>query len=420
MRCCAADAAAISAGGARVPPDRQPGRRHRQRGDQPRPHEQPQPQRWPGAPRSRHRRTSPSGIFLARRSMLPSADRLQGDDNDRFFQDPGAVPPARGRDLPGRQLARAAAEGGIEAVNRTMREEWGQELIRAWNTRGWVSKPRGLGDKIARLIGAPAGTVVVGDTLSIKVYQALAAALALRPDRRVILSDDGNFPTDLYMAQGLIGLLGGRLQPAHAAARGGRGGDRRGRGGGDADRGRLPDRAPARHAAHHPQGPCGGRAGDLGPGAFGRGAAGGRARQRGGLRGRLHVQVPERRAGGAGVHLRRARACRPRPSRAVGLARPRRAVRLRARLPAGAGHRAHARRHAAAARLCGARGGARGLGRRRDARRPGAVDRAVGALHRRGRGALPRPDAREPARPCSGAAARSRSASARATPRCRR
>jgi kynureninase len=98
-------------------------------------------------------------------------------------------------------------KAAVEAVNRTMVEEWGGELIRAWNTRGWVDKPRALGDRIGRLIGAPAGTVVVGDTLSIKVFQALAAALRMRPDRRVVLSDRGNFPTDLYMAQGLVGLL---------------------------------------------------------------------------------------------------------------------------------------------------------------------------------------------------------------------
>ncbi len=100
-------------------------------------------------------------------------------------------------------------KAAIEAVNRTMRDEWGQDLIRAWNTRGWMHKPRQLGDRIGRLIGAPEGSVVVGDTLSIKVFQALAAALALRPDRKVILSDNGNFPTDLYMAEGLIGLAGG-------------------------------------------------------------------------------------------------------------------------------------------------------------------------------------------------------------------
>ena len=68
-------------------------------------------------------------------------------------------------------------KAAVQAVNRTMIEEWGSELIRAWNSRGWAGKPRELGDRIGRLIGAPAGTVVVGDTLSIKVFQALAAAL---------------------------------------------------------------------------------------------------------------------------------------------------------------------------------------------------------------------------------------------------
>lgn len=88
------------------------------------------------------------------------------------------------------------------------RGEWGEMVITGWNRAGWMSMPRRLGDRIGRLIGAPAGTVVVGDTLSVKVYQALAAALDLRPDRKKILSDSGNFPSDLYMADGLIKTLG--------------------------------------------------------------------------------------------------------------------------------------------------------------------------------------------------------------------
>ena len=94
-----------------------------------------------------------------------------------------------------------------QRVGQTIRSEWGDMLIRAWNQAGWMAQPRRIGDRIARLIGAPAGSVVVGDTLSIKVYQALAAGFALRPERRVILSDNGNFPTDLYMADGLVRLL---------------------------------------------------------------------------------------------------------------------------------------------------------------------------------------------------------------------
>ena len=93
-------------------------------------------------------------------------------------------------------------------MERAMREEWGGMLIGGWNKAGWMEQPRALGDRIGRLIGAEAGHVVLGDTLSIKVFQALASCLALRPGRRVILSDTGNFPSDLYMAEGLVRLLG--------------------------------------------------------------------------------------------------------------------------------------------------------------------------------------------------------------------
>jgi len=91
-----------------------------------------------------------------------------------------------------------------ERVAETITAEWGQQLIRGWNKCGWMDLPDKVGDRIGVLIGAAPGTVTMGDTLSIKVYQALDAALKLRPDRRVILSDCGNFPTDLYMAQGLV------------------------------------------------------------------------------------------------------------------------------------------------------------------------------------------------------------------------
>lgn len=96
--------------------------------------------------------------------------------------------------------------GVASRVAATVRDEWGSDLIRAWNTRGWMDTPRQIGDRIARLIGAKEGSVVVGDTLSLKVFQALSAALDMVPDRRVILSDTGNFPSDLYMAEGLIAL----------------------------------------------------------------------------------------------------------------------------------------------------------------------------------------------------------------------
>ena len=98
-------------------------------------------------------------------------------------------------------------KGAAARATQVIEQEWGGQLIRAWNSAGWMDLPRVVGDRIGQLIGAPAGTVATGDTLSIKVYQALAAALKMRPDRRVILSDNGNFPSDLYMAQGLIGTI---------------------------------------------------------------------------------------------------------------------------------------------------------------------------------------------------------------------
>ncbi|WP_024587933.1 kynureninase [Aliihoeflea sp. 2WW] len=93
-------------------------------------------------------------------------------------------------------------------VAKTIEAEWGEMLIKGWNLAGWMDWPTRIGDRIGRLIGAAPGSVVMGDTLSIKVYQALASALELNPDRRVVLSDNGNFPTDLYMAQGLLTSLG--------------------------------------------------------------------------------------------------------------------------------------------------------------------------------------------------------------------
>ena len=94
-----------------------------------------------------------------------------------------------------------------DRVGASMTDQWGEMLITGWNKAGWMDMPRRVGDRIARILGAANGSIVMGDTLSIKVYQALSSALDLRPDRRVILSDTGNFPSDLYMAEGLIKSL---------------------------------------------------------------------------------------------------------------------------------------------------------------------------------------------------------------------
>ncbi len=98
--------------------------------------------------------------------------------------------------------------------------EWGEGLIRSWNTAGWIEAPRRVGAKIARLVGARPDELICADSTSINLFKVLAAALALqaaRPQvstnaRRVILSERGNFPTDLYVAQGLARLLGDRYE----------------------------------------------------------------------------------------------------------------------------------------------------------------------------------------------------------------
>ena len=102
----------------------------------------------------------------------------------------------------------ALPKGAASRAAEVITNQWGGELIRAWNSADWMSLPQMVGDRIAKIIGADAGTVATGDTLSIKIYQALDAALKLRPNRKVILSDNGNFPSDIYMANGLIRTLG--------------------------------------------------------------------------------------------------------------------------------------------------------------------------------------------------------------------
>ncbi|CAN5498034.1 kynureninase [soil metagenome] len=98
--------------------------------------------------------------------------------------------------------------GVAERVAEVISTQWGRSLIRGWNDHGWMDLPARVGDRIGALIGAAPGTVIAADSTSLNVAKVLAAALQLRPDRAVVLSDSGNFPTDLYMAQGLLAALG--------------------------------------------------------------------------------------------------------------------------------------------------------------------------------------------------------------------
>ena len=87
-------------------------------------------------------------------------------------------------------------------------EAWQRDLIGSWNRHDWIGWPKRVGDRIARLIGARPGEVVVADSTSVNLFKLLAAALQCRPGRRVILTERDNFPTDLHVAQGLVRLLG--------------------------------------------------------------------------------------------------------------------------------------------------------------------------------------------------------------------
>ena len=106
-------------------------------------------------------------------------------------------------------LPRATAK----RVQHAIEHDWGQGLIRSWNDAGWIDLPRLVGNKIARLVGADGDDLMACDSTSVNLFKVLAAALSIQasdqPARRIIVSERGNFPTDLYIAEGLCHLLGG-------------------------------------------------------------------------------------------------------------------------------------------------------------------------------------------------------------------
>ena len=93
-----------------------------------------------------------------------------------------------------------------------LENQWGRDLIKSWNLHDWVNLPQKVGAKIARLIGAQPGEVIAADSTSVNLFKLLSGALPLRPERRVIVSDIDNFPTDLYMAQGINDLADGKYE----------------------------------------------------------------------------------------------------------------------------------------------------------------------------------------------------------------
>ncbi|MGL4494509.1 MAG: kynureninase [Beijerinckiaceae bacterium] len=131
--------------------------------------------------------------------MLDRDDPLAAK-RDQFRLPPGTIY------LDGNSLG-ALPLGVEERVQTLIRQQWGDDLIVSWNKHGWIDMPRRVGARIAQLIGAERDSVIAADSTSVNLFKLVSAALALRPGRTIILSDTGNFPTDLYVAGGAAGLM---------------------------------------------------------------------------------------------------------------------------------------------------------------------------------------------------------------------
>jgi kynureninase len=146
--------------------------------------------------------TSAFDPSLATAQALDAADPLAPFRQAFVIAEPGLIY------LDGNSLGRLSHRAA-ERVRQAVEVEWGRELIRSWNANWWAAPSR-IGEKIARLVGAGPGQVVVSDSTSVNLFKLVGAALALRPDRHRIVSDTLNFPSDLYVLQGCIRWLGER------------------------------------------------------------------------------------------------------------------------------------------------------------------------------------------------------------------
>jgi len=97
-------------------------------------------------------------------------------------------------------------------ISQVITQQWGEGLIRSWNTHQWMEKPTKLGDKVAQLIGSKKAQVLVCDTTSVNIFKLAAAAVKMRPGRSKLITEIGNFATDLYLLQGLAKLLGNQVE----------------------------------------------------------------------------------------------------------------------------------------------------------------------------------------------------------------
>ncbi len=275
------------------------------------------------------------------------AQQLDADDPLGRWRDEFVIPDPDLIYLDGNSLGRTPRRT-VTAVRRVLEEQWAGDLISSWWDHGWLDLTLAVGDELAPLIGARPGEVAVHESTTVGLFQLINVALDLNggevggPRRPVIAVDDRDFPTDRYAAESVARLRGGEVR--HGIV--------------DLDgvdvviRSMVDYRTAeiAEVAAETARAAAVGCYDDLGPVARGRCARHRSARPRRRLRGRLHLQVPQRRSGRAGVRVRGRPPARPDRPADLGMVRPVRPVRHGSTVRGAAGDRPDAQRHATGAR----------------------------------------------------------------------
>lgn len=143
-------------------------------------------------------------------AALDATDPLAGF-RDRFLDDGSTIY------LDGNSMGRLP-KAAVPRLREMAEHEWGTILVRGWTDSGWMESPLRVGDRIGALIGAAPGEVLVSDSTSVNLFKLVVAVLRARPQRRVVVTERSNFPTDLYIASGVVEMLGCELRAVERAA----------------------------------------------------------------------------------------------------------------------------------------------------------------------------------------------------------
>ena len=142
-------------------------------------------------------------------AALDAADPIAGF-RERFLDDGSTIY------LDGNSMGRLP-KAALSRLQEMAEHEWGTILVRGWTESGWMDSPLRVGDRIGELIGAAPGEVIIADSTSVNLFKLITAVLRARPHRRVVLTEGSNFPTDLYIAQGVVDMLGCELRVVERA-----------------------------------------------------------------------------------------------------------------------------------------------------------------------------------------------------------